>query len=56
MHFDRNPLTCSCGLGGKAFMRIGEKASMIFKFGTFIGCRQSDGEACMAAKGLNIYI
>ena len=56
MHFHRNPLTCSCELGGKACMRIGGKSFNDFKFGTFIGCRQSDGAACMAAKGLNIYI
>ena len=47
LHFDRNPVTCSCD---------GEKKDHNdFKLGTFIGRFQSDGAASMAAKGLMLH-
>ena len=35
-------------------MKRGQKSRNGFKFGTFIGCFQSDGTASMAVKGVNL--
>ena len=42
VHFDRNPLSCSCK---------GRKSLNDFKFGTFTGRFPNDGAASMAVKG-----